>query len=69
MGFDPQISYTEVDKDGDVEDRIWGQVMRLNPPMEEKTMEEIRSRNSETAQDKSFESDGFLRSLSGRNIS
>jgi len=69
MGFDPQISFTEVDKDGDVEDRIWGQVMRLNPPMEEKTMEEIRSTNSETAQDKIFESDGFLRFLSGRNIS
>ena len=33
MGFDPQKSFTKMDKNRNVKDRIRGQVMRLNPPV------------------------------------
>ena len=48
MGFDPQKSFTKMNKNRDMKDGIWCQVMYLNPPMMKKISEEIRSGNSET---------------------
>jgi hypothetical protein len=41
MGFDTQESFAEMDKDGDMQNRVRGQVMHLNPPIIQKTSEEI----------------------------
>ena len=45
MGFDPQKSFTKMNKNRDMKDVIWCQVMYLNPPMMKKISEEIRSGN------------------------
>jgi hypothetical protein len=52
MGFDPQKSLTQMNKNGDVEDRVWGQVMCLNPPVEKNTVDEIGSGNPKSVFDK-----------------
>jgi len=41
MGFDPQKSFTEMNKNGNMKNRIWGQVMHLNPPVMQEASEEI----------------------------
>jgi len=69
MGFDPQISLAQMNKDVDVENRIWGQVVFLNPPMIKKASEKVRGWNSETAQDMGLKCYGFLRSFARRSIS
>jgi hypothetical protein len=33
VGLNPQESFAKMDKDKDVKNGIWGQVMHLNPPM------------------------------------
>ena len=53
----------------DVEDRIWGQVVCLNPPMIKKASEKVRGWNSETAQDMGLKCYGFLWSFARRSIS
>ena len=52
MGFDPQKSLTQMKKNGDVEDRVLGQVMCLNPLVEKNTVEEIGSGNPKSVFDK-----------------
>ena len=37
VGLDPQESFTQMNKDRDVKNRIRGQMMHLNPPMMKKT--------------------------------
>ena len=49
VGLDPQDGLAQMDKDRNMKDRIWGQVMRLDPPMMQKTAEEIRGGDSEAA--------------------
>ena len=43
VGLNPQESITQMNKDRDVNNRIRGQVMHLNPPMVKKASEEIRN--------------------------
>ena len=45
--LDPQESFAEMDKDGNMKNRIGGQVMYLNPPVVKKASEEIRNGKSE----------------------
>ena len=47
VGLNPQESFTEIDKDRDVKNRIRGQVMHLNPPVMNKAPEGIRNRKIE----------------------
>ena len=39
MGLDSHICFTKLNNNQDVEDRIWGQVVFLNPPMIKKALE------------------------------
>ena len=47
VGLNPQKSFTKMDKDRDVKNRIRGQVMHLNPPVMKKAPEEIRNQKIE----------------------
>jgi len=38
MMLDAQKSYAQVDEDGNMKNRVWGQVMCLNPTVEKKTV-------------------------------
>ena len=69
MGFDPQKSFTEMNKNGNVKDRIWGQIMCLNHPMMQETSEEVRSRDSETTQNMRLKHYCFIHSFTRRRIS
>ena len=51
MRFNSKKGFAKMNKNRNMEDRIWGQVMQLNPPMMQKASEEIRSGDSETVQD------------------
>jgi hypothetical protein len=50
--LNPQESFTEMDKDRDVKNRIRGQVMHLNPPMMKLAPKEIRNRKTEATKNK-----------------
>ena len=43
--MDAQEALTESDEDGDMEERVGGQLMELNPVNEEKTAEEFMDRS------------------------
>ena len=47
VGLDPQESFTKMNKDRDVKNRIRGQVMHLDPPGMKKASEEIRNWKTE----------------------
>ena len=57
-----------MNKNINVEDRVWGQVMRLNPPMMQKVSKEVRSRDFETAQDIRLKHYSFIWSLTRRHF-
>ena len=63
MGFDPQKSFKKMNKNRDMKDGIWGQVMYLNPPMMQKISEEIRSGNSEIAKNMRLKNNRFAITL------
>jgi hypothetical protein len=65
VGLNPQICFTQMDKDRDVKNGIWGQVVYLNPLVMQKTAEEIRCRNRKSARNKGMESNNFLGFLPG----
>jgi len=69
MGFDSQKCFAQVNKDGDVENGIWVQVVCLNAAMEKKSVEKIKTWNPKTTQDIIFKNNGFLVSFMRRNIS
>ena len=48
-----------MNKDGNMKDWIWVQMMDLNTPIEKKTTEEVRSRDPKTPQDKILKNHGF----------
>jgi len=45
MGLDAQKNFTEMDKNRDVKDEIWGDMMKLDSPMKKKTPKKIRSQD------------------------
>jgi hypothetical protein len=55
MGFDPQEGFTECDKAGDVQDRIWHELMKLHAINKKKPTEEFVCRERKTTQKKSKE--------------
>ena len=46
VGLNFQESFTQMNKDRDVKNRIRGQVMHLNPPVLKKAPEEIRNQKT-----------------------
>ena len=60
MGLDPQESFTEMDKDRDVKNRIRGQVMHLNPPMMKFAPKEIRNRKTEATKNMRKKNNRFI---------
>ena len=48
VGFNPQKSFTQMNKDRDVKNRVRDQMMHLNPPMMKKASEEIRNGKTES---------------------
>jgi len=46
VGLDPQKSLAKMDENRDVENRVRGQVMHLNPPMEKEAPKNIRKENN-----------------------
>ena len=63
MGLDPQESFTKMDKDRDVKNRIRGQVMYLNPLMVKKTLEEIGNGKTEAPKNMRMINNRFVFSL------
>ena len=58
--LDPQESFAEMDKDGNMKNRIGGQVMYLNPPMMKKASEEIGNRKTEAPKNIRKENNRFV---------
>ena len=63
VGLDPQESFTEMDKDRDVKNRIRVQVMHLNTPVMKKAPKEIRNRKTEATKNMRKKDDRFIPSL------
>jgi hypothetical protein len=62
MGFYPQEGLTEMNKDGDVENRIGVEVMKLKVIIEKKAAKEIGSQEGQPTLDKMLKQNNFLRS-------
>ena len=60
VGLDPQESFTKMDKDRDVKNRIRGQVMHLKPPMVKKTLKEVRNGKTKTTKNMGTKNNGFI---------
>jgi hypothetical protein len=55
MGLNPQKGFTECDKAGDVQDRIWRELVKLHAVNKKKPTEEFVGRKRKTTQKKSKE--------------
>ena len=58
--FDPQESLTEMDRDGNMKNRIRGQVVYLNPPMVKNASEEIRNGKTEAPKNMRMKNNRFI---------
>ena len=63
IGFDPQESFTKMNEDGDMQNRIRGQVMHLNPPMMKKTSKEIRDGKTKVSKNMRMKNNRFIHPL------
>jgi len=68
MGFDPQESFAQMDENRNVKDGVWGQVMRLNPPVKKKVTEEIRCWNFKSAFNKISKENYLIRFLERTSV-
>jgi hypothetical protein len=53
MGFDPQEGFTKGDKAGNVQDRVWRELMKLHAVSEKKPTKEFMGMERKTTQNKS----------------
>ena len=60
VGLDPQKSLAKMDENRDVDNRVRGQVMHLNPPMEKEAPEEIGNRKTEAPKNIRKENNRFV---------
>ena len=60
VGLDPQKSLAKMDENRDVDNRVRGQVMHLNPPMEKEAPEEIGNRKTEAPKNIRKENNRFI---------
>ena len=49
MRVDAQETFTECDENGDVEKRVWGQLVQLDPVDKKQATKEFMDRNSKAA--------------------
>ena len=68
VGLNPQESFTEMDKNRDVKNRIRGQVMHLNPPAMKKAPEEIRNRKTEASKNMTKKNNRFVSLLMRKRL-
>ena len=67
-GLDPQESFTKMDKDQNVKNRIRGQVMHLNPPIVKKAPKEIGNGKTEASKNKGMKYNRFIQPLVRRRL-
>ena len=58
--FDPQERLAEMDTDGNMKNRVRGQVMHLNPPMVKKSPKEIRNGKTEAPKNLRMKNNRFI---------
>ena len=68
VGLDPQESFTEMDKDRDVKNRVRDQMMHLNPPMMKKASKEIRNGKTEAPKNMRKKNDRFVSPLMRKRL-
>jgi len=66
VGLNPQESFTQMNKDRDVKNRISGQMMHLNPPMMKKTSKEIINQKIEAPKNIRKKNNRFVSFLMGK---
>jgi hypothetical protein len=49
MGLDAQKSFAQMYKDGNMNKRVWGEMMKLDPVVIQESKKEIRERNSQSS--------------------
>ena len=49
MGLDAQESFAQMYKDGNMNKRVWGEMMKLDPVVIQESRKEIRERNSQSS--------------------
>ena len=60
MGLLPQESFAKMNEDRNMENRVRGQVMHLNPPILKETTEEVRNRKTEASKNIRKENNRFV---------
>jgi hypothetical protein len=55
MGFDSQEGFTKSDETGDVKNRVWCELVKLNTVHKEKPMKELVGRERETMKEEGEE--------------
>ena len=68
VGLNPQESFTQMNKDRDVKNRVRGQVMHLNPPVVKEATEEVRNRKTEAPKNMRKENNRFVSSLMRKRL-
>ena len=68
VGFNPQKSFTQMNKDRDVKNRVRDQMMHLNPPMMKKAPEEIRNGKIEAPKNMGMKNNRFIEPLMRKRL-
>ena len=68
VGLDPQTSLAKMDENRDVENRVRGQVIYQNPPMEKEAPEEIGNRKTEAPTNIRKENNRFVSLLMRKRL-
>ena len=68
VGLNPQKSFTQMNKDQDVKNRVRGQVMHLNPPMMKKISEKVRNGKTEAPKNMRKKNNRFVPFLTSKGL-
>jgi len=68
VGLNPQENFAKMDKDRNVKNGIWSQVMHLNSPVMKKAPEEIRHRKTEVPKNMRKKNNRFVPFLMGKRF-
>ena len=63
VGLNPQESFAKMDKDRDMKNGIWGQMMHLNPPMVKEAPKEIKNGKTKAPKNIRKENNRFVSTL------
>ena len=67
--LDPQERLAEMDTDGNMKNRVRGQVMHLNPPMVKKSPKEIRNGKTKTTKNMGMKNNKFIHPFVSKRLS